>query len=285
MAAGAAEALDQARAVRRAAARSAAAARAAAASAAGALGRVRQRRRRPLLRGAAAGYGGDVGRDRGGVGARDELLRHRRRRVVDLVVDDLLDRALAEVLLAYPCECTVEIWPLLALRSGVLEPVAAAAALHEELLALTEVAALRDARLAAAGAERGHRQGEESGGEDPQALRRRLARVPDPRDRLVARRVDAEHAVEPGDLEDLRDVAVAADERQLTIVRPEALDAADEDAERRRVDERRVGEVDNHVLAALRDHVEQLLLELRRRVQVDLARERDHVRASVDLLR
>src|SRR5919199_4059209 len=252
MAAGAAEALEQARALRRAAARSAAAARAAAASAAGALGRVR---------------------------------RHRRRRVVDLVVDDLLDRALAEVLLAYPCECTVEIWPLLALRSGVLEPVAAAAALHEELLALTEVAALRDARLAAAGAERGHRQGEKSGGEDPQALRRRLARVPDPRDRLVARRVDAEHAVEPGDLEDLRDVAVAADERQLTIVRPEALDAADEDAERRRVDERRVGEVDDHVLAALRDHVEQLLLELRRRVQVDLARKRNHVRASVDLLR
>src|SRR5919202_3394137 len=119
MAAGAAEALEQARALRRAAARSAAAARPAAASAAGALGRVRQRRRRPLLRGAAAGYGGDVGRDRGGVGARDELLRHRRGRVVDLVVDDLLDRALPEPLLADAGEGAVEVRTLLALCARV----------------------------------------------------------------------------------------------------------------------------------------------------------------------
>src|SRR4051794_17824670 len=37
---------------------------------------------------------------------------------------------------------------------------------------------------------------------------------------LVAGGVDREHAVETGDLEDLRDVAVAADERQLPLVRP-----------------------------------------------------------------
>src|SRR5205814_363231 len=38
-------------------------------------------------------------------------------------------------------------------------------------------------------------------------------------------------------------------------------------------------------LAALSDHVEELLLELRRRVEVDLARQRDHVRVVAQLLR
>ena len=37
------------------------------------------------------------------------------------------------------------------------------------------------------------------------------------------------------------------------------------------------GEVDDDFLAALPDHLEQLLLELRRRVEVDLAGERDDV--------
>src|SRR6185503_2046575 len=58
--------------------------------------------------------------------------------------------------------------------------------------------------------------------------------------RLVARRIDREHPVEPGDLEDLRDVPIRADERELPLVGAEALHAADEHAERRRVDERRV---------------------------------------------
>jgi hypothetical protein len=83
----------------------------------------------------------------------------------------------------------------------------------------------------------------------------------------------------------LRDVAVAADERQLPVIRPKALDAPDEHAERRRVDEGRVREVDDDVLPALRDHVEQLLLELGRRVEVDLARQRDDVRVVAQLLR
>src|SRR5579884_154430 len=104
------------------------------------------------------------------------------------------------------------------------------------------------------------------------------------RDRLVARAVDREHAVEPRDLEDLRDVAVAADERELAVVRAQPLDAADEHAERRRVDERRVGEVDDDLPAALADHLEQLLLELGRRVEVDLAGERDHVGVVGQLL-
>src|SRR5581483_10698445 len=96
--------------------------------------------------------------------------------------------------------------------------------------------------------------------------------------------VNREDLVEAGDLEDLCDVAVAADERELAVVRPQALHAADEDAERRRVDERRAAEVDDHLLAALSDHLEQLLLELGRRVQVDLARERDDIGVAAELL-
>src|SRR6202008_4136954 len=79
---------------------------------------------------------------------------------------------------------------------------------------------------------------------------------------LLARRVDREDAVEAGDLEDLRDVAVAADERKLPLVRSQPLDPADQDAERRRVDEGRVREVDDYVLRAVPDHVQELLLEL-----------------------
>src|ERR1044071_5525075 len=63
-------------------------------------------------------------------------------------------------------------------------------------------------------------------------------------------------------LEDLGDVPVVADKRELTVVRAQALHAADEDAERRRVDERRAAEVDDDFQAALRDDLEQLLLEL-----------------------
>src|SRR5436309_14405097 len=90
-------------------------------------------------------------------------------------------------------------------------------------------------------------------------------------DGLDAGRVDREHAVEPGDLEDLRDVPVAADERELPLVRTQPFDATDEHAEGGRVDEGRVAEVDDHLLPALADHFEELLLELGRGVQVDLA--------------
>src|SRR4051794_3021616 len=95
----------------------------------------------------------------------------------------------------------------------------------------------------------------------------RPARGPELRDGLLARGVDREHAVESRDLEDLRDVAVAADERELAVVRAEPLDAADEHAERRRVDERRPREVDDHLARPLPDHLEQLLLELGRGVE------------------
>ena len=99
----------------------------------------------------------------------------------------------------------------------------------------------------------------------------------------VASRVDGEDAVEPGDLEDLRDVAVAAHERQLAVGRPQPLDPPDQHAERRRVDERGVREVDDHLLPALPDHFEQLCLELGCRVEVDLAGQRDDVPVALEL--
>src|SRR6266545_1051205 len=104
-------------------------------------------------------------------------------------------------------------------------------------------------------------------------------------DGLVAGRVDREHAVEPGDLEDLRDVPIAADERKLPLVRAQALDPTYKHAEGGRVDEGRVAEVDDHLLPALADHFEELLLELGRGVQVDLACQRDHVSVVSQLLR
>src|SRR5438874_421406 len=103
-------------------------------------------------------------------------------------------------------------------------------------------------------------------------------------DGLVAGRIDREDTVEAGDLEDLGDVAIAADQRELSVVRAESLYASDQHAEGGRVDERRLAEVDDHLLAALSDHLEQLLLELGGRVQVDLAGERDHVGIVSQLL-
>src|SRR5437763_5195255 len=97
---------------------------------------------------------------------------------------------------------------------------------------------------------------------------------------FVARGIDREDAVEAGDLEDLGDVPIAADERQLAVIRAETLDAPDQHAERCRVDEGRVAEVNDDLPSALTDHLEQLLLELRRGVQVNLADERDDVRVG-----
>src|SRR5207302_6743876 len=104
------------------------------------------------------------------------------------------------------------------------------------------------------------------------------------RDRFLACRIDREHAIEAGDLEDLRDVAVATDERKLAVVRPQPLDTADKHAEGRGIDEGRVAEVDDDVLPAFADHLEELLLELRGCVEVDLAGESNDVRVLSQLL-
>src|SRR5262245_60756892 len=68
------------------------------------------------------------------------------------------------------------------------------------------------------------------------AALRRVPRI-DRLNGLGAGCVDREDLVESRDLEDLRDVPVAADERDLAAVRAEPLDAPDQHAEGRRVDE------------------------------------------------
>src|SRR5215212_1944437 len=111
----------------------------------------------------------------------------------------------------------------------------------------------------------------------------RLSLLADAFHRFGARLVDGEDLVQAGDLEDLRDVPVAADERKPAPVRAEALDSAHQHAECGRVDEGGVGEVHDDFLRALADHLEQLLLELGRRVQVDLAGQGDDVRVVREL--
>src|SRR4051812_1705979 len=96
--------------------------------------------------------------------------------------------------------------------------------------------------------------------------------------------MDREDAVEPCDLEDLADVLVGADDRERAAGRAQALDASDEDAQGRRVDERGLRQVDYDLLLALLDDLDHALLELWRGVEVDLATELDDVRLGVDLL-
>src|SRR6185295_532551 len=112
----------------------------------------------------------------------------------------------------------------------------------------------------------------------------RLSLLADALHGFGARLVDGEDLVQAGDLEDLRDVPVAADEREPAAVRAEALDPADEHSERGGIDEGRVREVDHDLLRALADHLEKLLLELGRRVEVDLAGQGDDVRVVREFL-
>jgi hypothetical protein len=66
-------------------------------------------------------------------------------------------------------------------------------------------------------------------------------------ERGASRLVNRNHAIEPGDLEDPAQIGVGQDEHELCAVRPEPAQAAHEDAEGRRVDERRLGEIDDDV--------------------------------------
>src|SRR6201999_3623943 len=91
------------------------------------------------------------------------------------------------------------------------------------------------------------------------------------RERLFARLVNREDAGEPGDLEDLGDLLIRADERERAAGRPQTLDSADESAERGRVDEGRLRQVDDKMLLAVLDHLHKPLLELGRGVEIHLA--------------
>src|SRR3954451_5949467 len=96
--------------------------------------------------------------------------------------------------------------------------------------------------------------------------------------------MNREDAVEAGDLEDLADVLVGADDRERSACGTEPLHPSHEHAQGRRVDERRVRQIDDDLLLPLLDDLNHALLELGRRVEVDFASELDHVRVGVDLL-
>src|SRR5512139_1010127 len=83
-------------------------------------------------------------------------------------------------------------------------------------------------------------------------------------DGLDARRVDAEDAVEAGDLEDPDDVLVRADDVEVAVARPHALGAAHEHAEGGGIDERDLGKVDDDSARAALDAVHEDFFELRR---------------------
>jgi hypothetical protein len=125
------------------------------------------------------------------------------------------------------------------------------------------------------------------GGGGPEAPRRLggglVGRVQRP-DRLVARRPDREDLVQPGDLERLGDVRVGVDDRQDAVARAQALDRADEDAERGGVQERRLGQVDDDPGPAGLDRLAEHGLELRGGEQVDLTRHGDDVALLVEVL-
>ena len=96
-------------------------------------------------------------------------------------------------------------------------------------------------------------------------------------DRLLARGDDREDLIEAGDLEGLGDVLVDVDDRQRAVARAQPLDRADQHAERRRVQERRVGQVDDDPHAAALDRLGEHLLELGGREEVDLAAHGENV--------
>src|SRR4029078_12668274 len=112
----------------------------------------------------------------------------------------------------------VEVRPDHALRARVRERVAGRAlpVAEEELLAADVVA--RRGQPAGAATRRGQGRDQNRAGADETA-QSHLGGGPrggrSGADGRLARRVDREDTVEAGDLEDLRDVAVAADERQL----------------------------------------------------------------------
>jgi hypothetical protein len=91
-------------------------------------------------------------------------------------------------------------------------------------------------------------------------------------------------AIEQGDLEDPPNVRGHADDGDLAAVRAKPIDCAEQDAERHRVDERRIRQVDDQGRRAAVDGVRHRLAQLRRRVEVGLPvdRDRDHRAGAFD---
>src|SRR4051794_2065119 len=86
----------------------------------------------------------------------------------------------------------------------------------------------------------------------------------------VDRVVDGEDLGETGDLEHLQDAVLRAHQREVAVVAAESLQAADQHAEPGGVEEVDAFEVDDDLVLALTDQLDELLAEPGRRVDVDL---------------
>src|SRR5690348_15026426 len=88
---------------------------------------------------------------------------------------------------------------------------------------------------------------------------------------MVRRLVDAEDLRQPGDPEDLQDPLLRADQIQRAVVDPHPPQAPDQHPEAGGVEEPDLVQVDDELVAALADQVDEQLPQPRRRIDIDLA--------------
>src|SRR5215468_6450440 len=91
------------------------------------------------------------------------------------------------------------------------------------------------------------------------------------RDGLVRRLVDAKDLRQPGDLQDLQDPLLRADQVQRAVAGPHPLQAPDQHPEAGGVEEPDPAQVDDELVAALADQVDEQLPQPRRGIHIDLA--------------
>ena len=94
---------------------------------------------------------------------------------------------------------------------------------------------------------------------------------------------DAENLYQSRDIEDLFDLRIRADEVNRAAVLAHALEAADQHAEPGRVDIPHLFQVDDQIVDAAVDQFADRILDLGRRVDVDLAGELDDVTIAAAL--
>ena len=94
---------------------------------------------------------------------------------------------------------------------------------------------------------------------------------------------DPEDLDEPRDVENLLDLRVRAHEIDRAAVLADPLEAADEDAQARRIDVPHLFEIDDQVVVTLIDELGDRVFDFRRGVNVDLAAEFDDVCVGVRL--
>src|SRR5208282_5041794 len=99
------------------------------------------------------------------------------------------------------------------------------------------------------------------------------------RDGLVHCLMDAEDLHQPGDLEDLQDPLLGADQIQRAVVRPHPVQAAGQHPEAGGVEEPDLLQVDDEVVVVLAGQLDEQLTQPRRRIDIDLALDVDDLDA------